>query len=311
MQNRTLLGLGGALLLIIAIVALLGGATFFTKDSLTGKTAGIYCSSNGTFTDKMPIQSHRSYCIRSEVKDQKYEANTPSQYSFSIVTDEGKVWKDFTITHTKEMHVIVVRKDLANFQHVHPTFNTETGLFTVNDLTFGAEGEYRIFADFAPEGGMMDSGGMPLAVTISEDIKVGDDYDREQLGSEENKKSFGGIEFTLTPTPIPLMAGQETMLTFNLRRNGQPTTDMEKYLGAFGHSIVLREGSLDFIHVHPVERITPHGTLEFMVAFPQKGEYKIFTQFKRGGEVITTDFVVSVAEGSGEPITSRMDHSMQ
>ena len=79
-------------------------------------------------------------------------------------------------------------------------------------------------------------------------------------------------------------------------------TDLEPYLGALGHSVILREGTLDFIHAHPVEEVTAkqNGTVSFIVDFPEVGKYKVFTQFQRGGKVITTNFVVSVLKGSGQ-----------
>ncbi len=306
-MNKTLLGLSGTHILFILVVVLVLGGAFFIKDNPLKEVVGIYCS-DGELSDTMPIQSHRSYCLKSDAENKRYSVNNPNLYSFSIVDDQSNPVKDFAITHTKLMHVIVVRKDLAHFQHVHPEFNEITAVFTLSNLIFPADGDYRIFADFAPLGAMMDPDGVPLVVTISEDVKVGDNYNQKLLGSEENKKTFDGIEFTLNPTPTPLRAGQESMLTFDLKSNGKAVTDMETYLGALGHSVVLREGSLDFIHVHPMERVTPHGTLEFMVTFPAAGKYKVFTQFQRNGKIITTDFVVSVAKGSGVPMMPGLDH---
>ncbi|MBA3733480.1 hypothetical protein H0W91_03860 [Patescibacteria group bacterium] len=300
-MKKTIFGLGGIHLAIIGLVILFGGATFFAKHNLPNQatnTSGVYCSSDGTLSDTMPIQSHRSYCLKSDSTGKTYSINTLNEYSFSIIDDQGNTVKDFAITHTKPMHFIVVRKDLMHFQHIHPEYDSSTGLFTIKDLEFPENGIYRVFADFATNSAMKDSVGMPLEITLSEDIKVGGDYTKQPLGSEENKKTFNGIEFTLIPTPTPLVSGKESLLTFNLKRNGQPVSDMEQYLGAFGHSIVFSEDSLDFIHAHPMTRKTPHGTLEFMLTFPEAGKYKVFTQFKRNGKVFTTDFVITVTQGT-------------
>jgi len=197
------------------------------------------------------------------------------------------------------MHVIVVRKDLQYFQHIHPEFNQATGVFIFKDLTFPADGVYRIFADFAPGGGQQHAMGMSLPVTISEDVSVGagSQYIVKPLGSEEKVKTFNGYRISLS-SDQPLVAGREVMLMFNLRQDGRPITDLQQYLGALGHSIILREDSLDFIHAHPMEDSNrpQTGEVGFMVNFPESGRYKIFTQFQRGGKVFTTDFVVAVAK---------------
>lgn len=99
---------------------------------------------------------------------------------------------------------------------------------------------------------------------------------------------------------------------FFLSENGNPVIDLEPYLGAFGHSVILREGSLDFIHAHPLENMSSSqtGNVDFMVNFPEAGRYKLFTQFQRNGKVITSDFVVTVAKGAGSDSMEMDIHGM-
>src|SRR3954466_6357495 len=49
--------------------------------------------------------------------------------AFRIPRD-GKAVRDFDVEHTKRMHVIVVRRDLTGFQHLHPTMRAD-GTWTV------------------------------------------------------------------------------------------------------------------------------------------------------------------------------------
>lgn len=297
MKNKIILAVVG----IIVVTGIVLVATKNSNDPQVAKDTGIYCSSDGTLTSTKSIQSHRSYCVKSDSSGKTYSVNSPNEYSFSIVDDQGDTLKNFEITHTKLMHVIVARKDLAYFQHVHPEFNQATGVFSFKDLTFPADGVYRIFADFAPGGGQKDSSGMPLPVTLSEDVPVGigANYTPQMLGSEERTKTFGDYQVTFS-TDKTLMSGVQSMITFNLKQNGKPVTDLQEYLGALGHSVILREGNLDFIHAHPMEDVTTDqdGKVDFMVDFPEAGKYKIFTQFQRNGKVFTTDFVVSVIQGA-------------
>jgi hypothetical protein len=232
--------------------------------------------------------------IQSNSAENVYTSNMPTEYSFSIRDSAGEVVKDFAITHTKLMHVIVARQDLAYFQHLHPEFNKETGVFTVKDLMFPDDGVYRIFADFVPSN-------TKIPTTISEDVSVGvgEKYKPEAFGSEEKVKVFNGVKVSLMNHGV-FKTGEESMLRFSLSQDGKPVIDLETYLGALGHSIILREGSLDFIHAHPMGNMntTQNGNINFMVDFPETGRYKIFTQFQRNEKVFTTDFVVSVAEGA-------------
>lgn len=290
---------------IIGVVAV-GGIIFAaTKNNQTQnpQTSGL-------------IQSHRTYFLKSDSQRKTYAVNTPNEYSFTIVDERGNVLKDFAITHTKTMHLIVARKDLAYFQHVHPEFEASTGTFTIKDLTFPADGEYRIFADFAAAGNMKNSMAMPLTTTPSEDVPVGNlaNYKPQSIGTEEKNKTFDGLQVKLNTHGTPT-SGAENMLTFNLSQNGKPVNDLEQYLGALGHTVVLREGNLDFIHAHPSEDVNAKqtGNVDFRVDFPEAGKYKIFTQFQRNGKVFTTDFVVTVAQGNGEGMNMSMpgmDHSM-
>lgn len=293
----------------ITAVLIIGAVTFSLAAFSDQKATDVYCSPDGTLSATKPIQSHRSYCFKSDAAGATFTSTAPNAYAFSIVDDQGNTLKNFAITHTKPMHVIVVRKDLAYFQHLHPEYDPQAGTFSLKDLSFPADGQYRLFADFAPENGMKDSAGLTLPVTISEDLLVGSGtYQPQPLGSEAKTKTFDGIAVSLA-THDPLVSGAESMLMFSLSKDGKPVTDLEPYLGALGHSVILRERTLDFIHAHPMEVASQNGTVSFMVTFPEAGKYKAFTQFQRGGKVFTTDFVVSVLEGAAQAPTQGMDHS--
>lgn len=278
---------------------------------------GVYCGQNGSLSDTMPIQSHRSYCLKTDSEDKTYSVDSANEYQFSIIDDQGNTLKDFEVTHTKLMHVIAVRKDLQYFQHVHPEYDQVSGVFTLSELNFPDEGPYRIFADFVPDG----NSAMDLPVTIFEDVTVGDmaNYTPMALGSEEINKTFDGYDVTLSSNE-PLISGTETALRFDLQKDGQSVTDLQEYLGALGHTVILREGSLDFIHAHPIDDVNAvqDGIVDFMVTFPEAGSYKAFSQFQRDGVVFTTDFVVTVEEPTDAmemdteetDMMPGMDHSM-
>ena len=105
-------------LIIIGVVLLTGGA-FFLSNNMNNKSI---------------VQSRRSYEIEITRKPNadQITLSQPSTIKYKIKNDRGEIVKDFAIAHEKIMHFIVVRKDLQQFQHLHPDFNKENGEFIVN-----------------------------------------------------------------------------------------------------------------------------------------------------------------------------------
>jgi hypothetical protein len=272
-----------------------------------------------------------TYRLHNLQPDASYAPSTPHSFSFTIGDEQGNTLTDFALTHTKRLHLIVVRTDLAYFQHLHPEYDAATGTFSLEGLTFPGPGMYRIFADFAPTGAVethddgdahsmekmegMTAADMPQSVVVFEDVAVGEgvttdaSYAHTALNAAEaNKgaKTFSGLGISLTTHATP-RAGEANMLMYGIKKNGVPVTDLEPYLGALGHAVILREGTLDFIHAHPLQDAASAqtGSVDFMVTFPKQGNYKVFTQLQRGGAVVTTDFVVSVEGGASRIDTSK------
>ena len=67
----------------------------------------------------------------------------------------------------------------------------------------------------------------------------------------------------------------------------------EPYLGAAGHLVVIREGDLGYLHVHPLDGEA--GPVRFAAEFPTPGTYRLFFDFSSGGTVRTASFTVDVA----------------
>ena len=108
-------------------------------------------------------------------------------------------------------------------------------------------------------------------------------------------------------TPQPVQSQAEQVLSFEVTQAGKAVPDLQEYLGALGHLVVLREETLHFIYAHPLESAAASGRVDFAVTFPMEGTYKLFSQFQHEGEVLTASFVASVAPGQGAAV---MDHSM-
>lgn len=196
--------------------------------------------------------------------------------SFRIVDRSGRTVRDFDVEHTKRMHLIVARRDMTGFQHLHPT-QAPDGTWSV-PATLERAGSYRVFADFAING---------RAHTLADDLQLDGAVRSKALRGPAPSAVVDGMTVRLTDGPS--RAGAESQLRFTVARNGLPVA-VEDYLGAKGHLVALRQGDLAYLHVHPDEK-----SLWFMATFPTPGRYRLFLQFQAGGRVHTAEFTQEVA----------------
>jgi hypothetical protein len=91
-----------------------------------------------------------------EVDRSSFASRSPARpFSFASWTRRGRPIRDFEVAHERRMHFIVVRRDLAGFQHLHPAMEPD-GTWTT-DVDFGEGGTYRVFADFTRGGRAADA----------------------------------------------------------------------------------------------------------------------------------------------------------
>ena len=209
---------------------------------------------------------------------------TTGTFSFAITGPDGAPVTAFDVEHDKRMHLIVVRRDTTFFQHVHPEMAAD-GTWSV-PLTLPAGGSYRAFADFAPTG----SDGL----TLGTDLSMPGTY--EPAAHEPSRiATVDGYQVELAGDVV---AGQASALTLTVRKDGQPVTDLQPYLAAYGHLVALREGDLAYLHVHPEGspgdgRTTAGPEIEFVAEVPSAGSYRLFLDFQHNGVVRTAEFTVS------------------
>ncbi len=289
-------------LLIIVTLVVLGGGAYLATQS---KNSGMSGTQHG---EGQPVaQSHRGYEIEVISGTSNVQRAQPTMIKYRIVNDLGETIKDYDVVHEKIMHFIAVRKDLQYFQHLHPEFNKATGEFSAN-VTFPADGPYRIYPDFTPD----TDNPMQLPVTVSADVEVGNaaNYKPTVVTADVNKSKTQEdyqINYSL---PNRVTSQSEVTYTLTINKDGQPVTNLEQYLGALGHSVIIKEGTLDFIHTHAGDAADAGGSMghgsmgtqpgtsgpdiNFTTTYPEAGVYKMFSQFQHEGKVITTDFVTKV-----------------
>jgi hypothetical protein len=140
--------------ILLALVSLASVGTLVWLMRTDPSPTKVYCGPDGRLTGTATHQSHRSYCLRAFTAVTNLRPGTPFDFTFDLVDDRGATLRQFQTVHEKIMHVIVVRQDLAQFQHVHPTYSAAEGRFTVHDLVLPSSAPYRLFADFTPVGAM-------------------------------------------------------------------------------------------------------------------------------------------------------------
>jgi hypothetical protein len=194
---------------------------------------------------------------------------------YRIVDARGNTVRDFDVEHTKRMHLILVRRDLTGFQHLHPEQRPDGSWTTTARL--GDAGSYRLFADYS-------TGGKPR--TLASDLRVDGSADLVGLPAPApTARTDSGYDVRLD--------GAGSDLRFTVTRGGQ-TIHVEPYLGAGGHLVALREGDLAFLHVHPMEGGGHDDSIRFGAEFPTAGRYRLFLQFKHNGQVHTAAFTKEV-----------------
>lgn len=214
------------------------------------------------------------------------KANEKSKLDIQIVDSKGNVVNDYELSHEKLLHLIVVNHDLSYFNHIHPEFDGN-GNFSI-DTSFPGGGDYKLFVDFVPKGGS--------STTLSEWVKVeGEEKAHEAINADEKLvKVVDGkeVELTLSSTK----AQDEVTLTFNIAdvQTNKGISNLEQYLGAVGHVVVLSDDAEKYLHVHPLDEKATGPKAEFMTSFPKSGTYKIWGQFQHQGKVFTVPFVVDI-----------------
>jgi hypothetical protein len=284
-----LAGFGGALALLAAGGFAVGNAVgpvsaATTESAGHGDMGGEHAGMTATPVDDLPgglASSKDGYTFTPA--DATPE---PGRFSFTITGPDGKPVTGYDVEHEKKLHLIVVRRDTAGFQHVHPEMAPD-GTWSV-PLTLPAAGSYRAFADFTPTGGK--------GMTLGTDLSVAGNY-QPAVYAPNRTARVDGYTVQLTGD---LTAGKASPLELVVSRAGVPVTDLQPYLGAYGHLVALREGDLAYLHVHPEGapgdgKTAPGPQVKFAAEVPSAGTYRLFLDFRHGGVVRTAEFTLTTA----------------
>lgn len=235
--------------------------------------------------------SERGYTLA--LKTPRIDAEKREELRFAVVRDgTGKNVTAYQEEHDKELHLIVASRDLTTYRHLHPTRAADGTWSTPVELP--EAGGYRVFADFRPAGAKE-------GLTLGADLAVAGKYAPESLPEHNAKASVDGYEVSLKGELKP---GKAADVTLSVAKNGKPVTDLQPYLGSYGHLVALRSGDLAYLHVHPTGepgdgRTKPGPGVSFSATAPSAGSYRLFLDFKHEGEVRTAAFTVHAGAGGG------------
>jgi hypothetical protein len=269
-----LLAFAGVLALLFTGAAVAGGQVDIDRGKDT--TQESHQMTPMTETDDVRGLAVAEDGLRLQLLTPTAKAGRRFDLALRIEGRDGATLRDFDVEHTKRMHVIVVRRDLTGFQHVHPVQRPD-GTWTV-PVTLDEPGTYRVFADFQADG---------EKYTLGSDLEVDGAVSNVALPAPSPTVSVDGYQVTLEAGAAT--AGEEADLRFSVTRDGRPVA-VRPYLGALGHLVALREGDLAFLHVHPDE-----DELRFMAEFPSEGRYRLFLQFETETGVHTAAFTQEVS----------------
>jgi hypothetical protein len=276
---KDLMNVPARLAVFAAALAVIGGAATLAGAAIDpGRTGGadqaakkdqhaMTSSAPASESQEVPGLAVAAGGLRLVLDTPDFEPGIAAALRFRIVDAHGDPVHDFDVEHTKRMHLIVVRRDMTGFQHLHPELAAD-GTWSV-DLKLIDPGSYRVFADFSHEGEKQ---------TLASDLRVDGAAELRPLAGPSNVARVDGYEV------------HRDGLDFTITRDGRAVTP-DPYLGARGHLVALREGDLAYLHVHPEE-----DAVAFSADFPTPGRYRLFLQFQDGGRVHTAEFTNEVAQ---------------
>ena len=235
---------------------------------------------------------------------------------------------DLIPDHNHLMHLFLIRlPQMDRFLHLHPE-QTDGGQLVVQLPDLPA-GRYQLFADVVHQTGFPTTlvGEVELP-EITNKTATGDDSEWDgagmMSGANAGTKSAlpDGSQMIWERPSTPLKAGMATDFRFRVEdADGKPVQNLEPYMGMAAHAEFVRSDLTVFAHVHPEGSVSmaalelaqaslvPYaGQMQSMAAdmpmlpstlspevsfpygFPKAGDYRLFVQVKRAGQVETGVF---------------------
>jgi hypothetical protein len=196
----------------------------------------------------------------------------------------------FDTVHERPFHLFIIRRDFSQFLHVHPDVRADGTVELRESLPAG---EYVLVADFLP------SGGVPQTL---QRIIVTPGFNPPAMAAPKasvpaaaggpHTVTVDGIRATLEVPEFAATRDAHLQFRFSDAATGAPVHDLQPYLGAPAHLLLVSEDATEAIHGHPEGADTTGPVVDFDVIVPSAGPYRLWVQIQRGGRVVTFPFAL-------------------
>lgn len=199
----------------------------------------------------------------------------PGDVSLRILDRSGRALTSYTPEQTKDVHMYVVRSDLAHFRHLHPTMAPD-GTWT-GRVALATPGSYRVIVEFTP-------GDDPAAdhVVLGATVLVPGEWSPEAVAASPTADD-GIVAVT---APAELAAGPDQRMVLTVSGADGDRVALGSYLGTTAHLTGFHVSSGRFVHVHPYGAAEPTedgDELTFHTEFREPGRYRFFLQVRVDG----------------------------
>jgi heavy metal-binding protein len=290
--------------LVAAKSSTLGNEDFYTcpmHPDVISNTAGVCPKCKMKLVKGAPPESG-DFVVKIETSPRSPKAGDKVKFRFMIFHPAtGKQIKEFNLLHDMPLHFFIVSQDFEHFEHIHPEKQTD-GSFTI-ETVLPVAGYYKLFCDFFPAGGMPQ---------VSHHNLVTAGFSGDLVSSQARLAPDKSLVKTVQDTRVELklepaqpFSSKPATLHYHLvdQKSGEPVKDLQPYLGAWGHTLILSEDGTDYLHSHPTEMIPDEmdrtnlrggPDIVFDTFFPRPANYRIWTQFQRHNQITTVAFTVAV-----------------
>lgn len=251
---------------------------------VTGKH-GDKCPKCGMDLKAVNAENAVAYEVQLTTSPQNVEAGKLTQLTLAVKQDEKMVTLD--ISHEMNLHLMVVSEDLTWFRHIHPEEQTD-GAYAITE-TFPTGGKYLLFSDFKPTGGEQTLNKQEIEVQ-GKSRAISNDVSTKYISKVDG--------FTVTLLNGNYFKTNKTQrLEISIEKDGKKLIekDLEQYLGASAHIVMIGKVGKEFLHIHPVS--DSRFPVFAQTQIENAGIYRMWAQFKIDGKVHTADFTVDVTEG--------------
>lgn len=307
----------GGYLVAIGVIALaigagamwLGNRTEMNDDGHGGAMAAGMSTEEATEHDGMVMDAAISpaqagLAVEWSIGSTQVLPGEPVEITYRIVDQvTGETITELPISHERPMHLVIVSRDLEQFQHIHPELSAD-GTYRIT-ATLPADGSYLLNAEFVHNDD---------TVLDQREVLVGDGtVAAADISEATSEQTVDGLSVVIADGEV-ITAGEAATITLKFSADGQPVTDLEPYLGEVAHVAVVYEDGTQFAHTHATS-VSEHGddeavvtevadhahgasevgsTLQVTHTFASPGLYKIWVEVNRSGEVVALPIIVEV-----------------